>query len=341
MLILLRKNMFNEEQLVKVKWNNTNRKHFEALGYTYTKRYDEFLVMACELSENSKSKVHATCDYCGKEYETSYCVIRNAINNGELNACRYCASQKVHSKTANIRAERNYDLAVSECNKRGYELLTPKEELTTVCMYVTIKTPSTTTQVWLDNFIRGHDCFVESYKNRDFKRVDKNVIKNELSLDGNVWCNEDEYTNCIDRCLKIKCKCGKYFRTSYANYHKANVRKCRSCTASASSGEIGVKSALEELGVQYETEKRFSDCRDIKPLPFDFYVPNYNLIIEFDGQNHFYEVYPTHEKTVAHDKIKNEYCKKNNINILRIPYWDGNNTKEIISNKIKELNLKI
>ena len=341
MLILLRKNMFNKEQLVKVKWNNTNRKHFEELGYTYTKRYEEFFVKACELSDSSMLKVHAVCDYCGKEYETSYVVIKKAINNGELNACKHCASKKVNSKTANIRAERNYDLAIKECNKRGYVLLTPKEELTTVCMYITIRTPNTTTSVWLDSFLRGHDCFVESYKNRDFGRMDKDIIRNELLSDGNVWCNEDEYTNCVDRCLKIRCKCGKYFRTSYSNYHRHNVRKCHSCTALASSGEIEVKTVLEELGIQYETEKRFDDCRDIKPLPFDFYIPSYNLIIEFDGQNHFYEVFPTHEKTVAHDKIKNEYCEKNGINILRIPYWDGHNIKEIISNKINELNLKI
>jgi len=341
MLILLRKNMFNKEQLVKVKWNGNTRKHYEALGYIFTKANDDFYVKACDLFDTSKTKVRAVCDYCGEEYESSYCVIKNAINKGELNACKHCASQKVNIKNAYIRIERNYSLAIAECNKRGYELITPKDELTTVCMYITIKTPSVVTQVWLDNFIRGHDCLVESYKNRDYSRIDKSIIKQTISDDGNVWCNENEYTNCTDRCLKIRCKCGKHFTTSYINYKKAGVRRCPTCVAIESSGEIEVRKALDELRISYEPEKRFKDCRDKKPLPFDFYIKDYNLVIEFDGQNHFYEVFPTHDITIAHDKIKNEYCKQNNINILRIPYWDGHNVKEIISNKIKELNLKI
>ena len=332
--------MFNKEQLIKVKWNNNNREHFEGLGYTYTKRYDEFYARACDLLDSSEARITAVCDYCGSEYETSYCVIKNAINKGELNACKHCAAKKAKSKTAHIRTEKNYNLAIDECKKRGYELLTSKDELTTVCMYVTIKTHNGVTRVWLDSFIRGHDCFIESYKNRNYNRVDKNTIRQTISSDGNVWCNEYEYTNCTDRCLKIRCKCGNHFQTSYINYMKANVKRCRRCSSITSSGELEVKSALEELNLVYETEKRFDDCRDKKPLPFDFYIKDYNLVIEFDGQNHFYEVFPTHSKTIAHDKIKNEYCIKNNINILRIPYWDGHNVKEIISNKIKEIKPK-
>ena len=340
MSFLLRKNMFNKEQLVKVKWNGGTRKHYESLGYTFTKANDDFYAKACDLFDTSKTRIKAICDYCGEEYDSQYCVIKNAINKGELNACRHCAAKKVYAKNANDRIERNYASVIAECNKRGYELLTPKEELTTVCMHITIRTPSGVTQVGLDNFIRGHDCFIESYKNRNYRRIDKDVIRNELLSDGNVWCNEDEYTNCTDRCLKIRCKCGQYFRTSFINYTKANVRKCPSCVATASSGELEVMSALKDLGIRYEKEKRFSDCRDKKPLPFDFYIEDYNLVIEFDGQNHFYKIFPTHEKTIKHDKIKNEYCKQNNINILRIPYWDGHNVKEIISNKIKEIKPK-
>lgn len=79
----------------------------------------------------------------------------------------------------------------------------------------------------------------------------------------------------------------------------------------------------------------FDDCRDKKCLPFDFYLPDYNLIIEFDGQIHYWEVgYGNHDITVAHDKIKNEYCKSHNIDIIRIPYWDGNDIEKIIATKL-------
>lgn len=66
-------------------------------------------------------------------------------------------------------------------------------------------------------------------------------------------------------------------------------------------------------------------------------MPDYNLIVEFDGQMHYYDVgYGNHEMTVRHDKIKNKYCDDNNIKLLRIPYWNGNNIEEILT---KELNL--
>ena len=333
--------MFDKNQLVKVKWNNTNRKHYEKLGYIYTKRYDEFYVKAYELSKTSKAIVKATCDYCGCDYDTWYVTINKALSKGQLNACGHCAGIKVNSEKADIRIEKNYNSIIEQCNKRGYKLLTPKEDLTTIRMYITIKTPTKIVNVWAENFVRGHNCRVESYKDRNFRRVSKDTINEMINADGNYWCNPDEYTNSESRCLKIRCKCGNYFRTSYSNYKRVNVRRCPTCVAKESLGEIEVRKALEELCLSYEPEKRFADCRDKKPLPFDFYLQDYNLVIEFDGQNHFYEVFPNHAKTVIHDAIKNEYCKTHDINILRIPYWNGHKVKEIISNKIKQLNLKI
>lgn len=82
-------------------------------------------------------------------------------------------------------------------------------------------------------------------------------------------------------------------------------------------------------------EKRFDDCRDVKPLPFDFYIPENNLIIEFDGRQHFEKIYNRdYETTKRHDTIKNQYCKDNNIGILRIPYWDEDNIENIITTKL-------
>ena len=71
-------------------------------------------------------------------------------------------------------------------------------------------------------------------------------------------------------------------------------------------------------------------------MPFDFYLPNYNLCIEFDGAQHYRPVFGEHnfEQTQKHDKIKNEYCESHNIELLRIPYWEGSNSENIIKNKL-------
>lgn len=78
-------------------------------------------------------------------------------------------------------------------------------------------------------------------------------------------------------------------------------------------------------------------------MPFDFYLPNHNILIEYDGEQHYYDrgyktgmFRDTLEYTQMHDKIKTDYCINNNIKLIRIPYWDYNNIDTILN---KELNL--
>ena len=63
------------------------------------------------------------------------------------------------------------------------------------------------------------------------------------------------------------------------------------------------------------------------------------MCIEFDGQQHYQNKYGLDSLKVTqyHDKIKNDYCKDNNIKLLRIKYTEFNNIENIL---IKELNLK-
>jgi len=84
-------------------------------------------------------------------------------------------------------------------------------------------------------------------------------------------------------------------------------------------------------------------------LSYDFYLPNYNLLIEYQGQQHekyckgFHKSKKDFEKQLEHDKRKKEYTQKHNINLLEIWYWDFDNVEEILENelrKIKEEDLK-
>lgn len=83
---------------------------------------------------------------------------------------------------------------------------------------------------------------------------------------------------------------------------------------------------------------------------FDFYLPEYNLFIEYDGKQHFEptrfynqsdeEMQLTFELTKKRDKIKDMYCQENNINLLRIPYCEKENIETIIINHLQRLNEK-
>ena len=77
-------------------------------------------------------------------------------------------------------------------------------------------------------------------------------------------------------------------------------------------------------------------------LPFDFYLPQYNLIIEYDGEQHFkpISVFGGEDAfwtTVTHDAIKNQYCEDNDIDLLRIPYWEFDNIEKLIKDKLNGL----
>ena len=98
----------------------------------------------------------------------------------------------------------------------------------------------------------------------------------------------------------------------------------RSCGCSGSIGEETIFTLLKSLGYKFETEKTFDTCNFDKPARFDFYVNN-SYLIEYDGIQHFkVHGWNTQERfkyIQAHDEYKNQWCKDNNIPLIRIPYW--------------------
>lgn len=122
--------------------------------------------------------------------------------------------------------------------------------------------------------------------------------------------------------------------TSLRLFCQHGGQACPNCRDTESIGEKKIRLYLENHKIAFDQEKWFPDCRDINPLPFDFYLPNSNKIIEFDGRQHyessslFYHT-PLQEQ-ISHDEIKNKYCKDNNIDLLRIPYWEINNIDNIL-----------
>ena len=82
---------------------------------------------------------------------------------------------------------------------------------------------------------------------------------------------------------------------------------------------------LENNNINYSRQHKFEGCVYKNKLPFDFYLPNYNCCVEYDGIQHFVssEFFGGEEKLKYiqnNDKIKNEYCNDNNIRLIRIKY---------------------
>lgn len=121
--------------------------------------------------------------------------------------------------------------------------------------------------------------------------------------------------------------------------------RCPRCDFS--KGESKIEMLLKYFDAKFFPQIRFRECRDKYPLPFDFYLPDYNLIIEYDGKQHFEPVdfsgqgisWSKRElkEIKKKDKIKTKYCKDNNINLLRIPYWEFDNIEEILEQTLSRL----
>ena len=94
-----------------------------------------------------------------------------------------------------------------------------------------------------------------------------------------------------------------------------------------------------ENNIYYEKEKCFDGCKDERMLPFDFYIPQYNVCIEYQGQQHYHpvEVFKGEvgfEIRQKHDNMKRGFCKENNIKLIEIPYWEYDNIEKILKDKL-------
>ena len=138
------------------------------------------------------------------------------------------------------------------------------------------------------------------------------------------------YNKSNERML-FKCTvCGNEWETlvKHVLYGDSGCPRCK-----ISKGESRILKYLQKHNVDYIHQHTFAGCKDQKLLPFDFYIPNQNTCIEYDGEQHFREVdyfkYPL-EYIKNHDMIKTLYCKNNDINLIRIPYTDFDNIEEIL-----------
>lgn len=101
---------------------------------------------------------------------------------------------------------------------------------------------------------------------------------------------------------------------------------CPSCNES--HGEKVIAKWLDEHGIKYKRQKRWSDCKYKNVLPFDFYLPETNQCIEYDGEQHFeikefWGGQESYDLIKLKDGIKTDYCLKKNIPLVRITYKDN------------------
>lgn len=129
---------------------------------------------------------------------------------------------------------------------------------------------------------------------------------------------------------ECECSCGNIAYVSTSNLTRSNESTI-SCGCAKSKGEERIISSLIQAQIPFITQKRFESCvfpETGRQLVFDFYLPEQNILIEYDGEQHFHEISNDrygYKGIVSRDNYKNQWCKENNISLIRIPYTEYSN----------------
>lgn len=332
--------MLVPNQYVGVVWTHNNREHYEQKGYKFTQYKSSIMVKAEDLSSGSKIQVLVNCDFCKKEYKMTWQKCIGVINKNEKHACCNCRNAKRHEKTLMQRQENLYYKAIQACEEKGYILLSAKEEIQNNNTYIKYICPIHGVHIMrINNLINGKGCpdCVYDYQ-REKYQLSPDEVECRIMDCGGILTNKEDYVNQTTKNLLVICpECGKLFTTSLRNFTQHEGQVCDDCSNNESIGVKRIRHYLENHNIIFNREKWFPNCRDINPLPFDFYIESLNTIVEFDGRQHFEETgyfsYPL-EQTQKHDKIKNEYCERNNIKLIRIPYWKINKINSILDQEL-------
>lgn len=234
------------------------------------------------------------------------------------NGCQECKKDKIHN--AYVKNHEQYVKDVAQINPNIAvlgEYVNAKTPILHKCTIHDVEWHTTP-----DTILRGcgcRKCMLEKIKNKQVKShsqyiQDVHDINPDILIVG-------KYINVITPILHKCLICGHEW---YAVPNKILCgRGCPRCHES--NGERHIRMWLTNHNIQYESEKTFDNCKDINLLPFDFYLPEYNTCIEFQGGQHYFpvELFGGQEKfelQIKHDKIKADYCNKNNIRLLCIRY---------------------
>ena len=141
----------------------------------------------------------------------------------------------------------------------------------------------------------------------------------------------------------IQCRC-RIHNVEFYSYpcnllnHMSN---CPMCGGGIGVNERRVGRVLEELKIDYIAQYTFPDCKRHRALQFDYFLPKYNILIEYDGEQHFHpvKIFGGEAKFMdqkERDDIKNQYCRENNIPLIRVPYTVKTRLKSYLISQLKQ-----
>lgn len=276
----------------------------------------------------NKEKLELQCE-CGNIYYEHW----NHIKVANKIRCPKCGRKRMGDQQTYSKEQ-----IEEKCNEYGYELIGYENAHN---IYVKDK-DGYKYKTSLGNIDSNKNTKYGKFISRNPFQLDN--MKLFLKLNGNSAILSDKNINNIttkDNYLILECpKCRKEFNAKWENIAYGSRVLCDECCMKQSNLEYIVAQYLKSQNIKYICQKRYSDCRNIRELPFDFYLIDYNVCIEVQGEQHYHEtnIYKqTLEERQRLDKIKKDYCVNNNIGYLEIPFWNIYNNRKYSNNFIKQI----
>ena len=163
---------------------------------------------------------------------------------------------------------------------------------------------------------------------------------NELFVYKSKKIHGDKYdyslVNYINNKTKVEIICSEHGIFKQRPTDHLNGCGCPICRES--KGEKKIRNFLNEKKIKFLPQYKFNNCKHILQLSFDFYLPEYNICIEYNGIQHYKPIEKFGGKNQfliqnKCDNIKKEFCLKNNIKLIIIKY--DNNILDELTNKLK------
>ncbi|MCC0698589.1 hypothetical protein KGF42_03840 [Clostridioides sp. ZZV15-6383] len=295
------------------------------------------------ISKCTKEKVWIKCTKT--EYHNSYSSTCYNFING--NRCPYCTSKKIHPKDSFAQycidtVDKNFMNNYWSIKNRINPFFLSKNSSKKVWIVCQEKKYHKDYEVSCDNFIKGKRCgycrpqsgkkihFRDSFGYNNFDKV--------LSWHGDNNLSPFRVTLNSNKKYKFICpKCSAVFKRAI---RYVNTRGCYCFKCLKSEGEKKIEEWLIKKNISYKEQVEFNKLVGVKGgnLSYDFYLPKYKLLIEYQGEFHDgtanMQTEEQYKRQQEHDRRKREYATTNGYELLEIWHQDFDNIEEILDRKI-------
>lgn len=273
---------------------------------------------------NKRTKIEVECKVCGRVWMARP---SDLLSGSKCMDCTIKARRKTHEQFVQELNEVNPNIEILSEYKNNHEKVECKCKIDG---HIWFAAPA--------NLLNNHGCPKCSNK---YNRTPEEFVSEIAKISPTIEILSD-FNNVSEN---VKCKCKVDGHIWYAS--PRGLLKGYGCkVCNESKGEKKIKECLTKHNVDFVWQKSFDGLTGVKGglLSYDFYIPKYNLLVEYQGEFHDGTVKYQSGKDFAirieHDKRKSNYAKLHNFEFLEIWYWDFENVENILIDKLDELRRK-